>query len=197
MNCKISDRNSKLGKVPNVSLAPIETCDKNLPCYKSCYAMKSYRLYPSTKNAWNNNTELARTDLDTFFGDIHKYIDKKKKPVPFFRWHVGGDILNEEYFLGMVQLAIDNPQTIFLAFTKKYHIVNEYSGTIPANFTIVFSAWPGLDMDNPDNYPIAWMQDGTETRVPDKTLECPGNCETCGMCFQIDKIGMDVCFHKH
>ena len=154
-------------------------------------------MYPAVKNAWDNNLDLATSNPDQYFSDIHDHINKKRKAPKFFRWHVAGDILNDSYLAGMVKIASDNPKTTFLAFTKQYDIINNFQGNIPDNLTIIFSAWPGLEMNNPNKYPVAWFQDGTETRLPNNTLECPGNCETCGMCFQINKIGLDVCFNKH
>jgi hypothetical protein len=62
---------------------------------------------------------------------------------------------------------------------------------------IVFSAWPGMTFLNPHGHRVAWMQDGSETRVPDDAIECPGNCESCGLCFEHDRLGRDVVFHKH
>lgn len=202
MGCKtmtthISDRNSKLGKVPNVSLPPIASCRKDAPCKKECYALKAYRMYPNVKTAWNDNLEMVQNNYTQYWTDIADYLSSKRKPVPFFRWHVSGDIIDTEYLYEMCAIATMFPDTTFLAFTKQYDIVNSYPYDIPDNLTIIFSAWPGLEMDNPNNYPVAWYQDGTETRIPAEHLRCPGNCETCGMCFNIKKTGLDVVFNKH
>jgi hypothetical protein len=118
---------------------------------------------------------------------------------PLFRWHVAGDILSNDYLRGMCQIAAANPGTHFLAFTKAFDIVNRYAdrATIPDNLVIVFSAWPEMSFLNPHGHRVAWMQDGTETRVPEDAIECPGNCETCGMCYELERLGRDVVFHKH
>jgi hypothetical protein len=116
-----------------------------------------------------------------------------------FRWHVAGDILNSEYLHGMCRIAGANPRTHFLAFTKAFEIVNRYEDhkAVPGNLVIVFSAWPGMTFLNPRSHRVAWMQDGTETRVPEDAIECPGNCESCGMCYELERLGRDVVFHKH
>ena len=62
---------------------------------------------------------------------------------------------------------------------------------------ILFSAWPGMAFLNPQGHRVAWMQDGTETRVPADAIACPGNCESCGMCYELERLGHDVVFHKH
>ena len=67
---------------------------------------------------------------------------------------------------------------------------------LPDNLTIVLSAWLDMSYINPFGLPIAFMQDGTETRISD-ALECPGNCETCGICWALKSIKKNVVFHKH
>jgi hypothetical protein len=157
--------------------------------------MKAWRQYPQTRKAWRHNSSLAHKDSWTYFDSIQEYINKKKPK--YFRWHVSGDIISAEYFQGMVDLAEKHKETRFLAFTQCYEIINSFSGVLPGNLTIIFSAWPGLTFDNPKGLPVAYMQDGSETRVPADALECPGNCEQCGMCWQLPQIGKDVVFHKH
>jgi hypothetical protein len=123
----------------------------------------------------------------------------KSKPA-FFRWHVGGDILSTDYLRRMCEIAESNPKTLFLAFTKAHSIVNQYETDgerIPINLAVIFSAWPGMGFENPHGHRIAWMQDGTETRVPKDALRCFGNCEQCGMCFELPRLGLDVVFPKH
>jgi hypothetical protein len=90
----------------------------------------------------------------------------KVKP-RLFRWHVAGDILGENYLRGMCRIAEENPDTHFLVFTKAFDIVNGYEDreAMPGNLVIIFSAWPGMEFDNPYGHCVAWMQDGTETRV--------------------------------
>ena len=117
-----------------------------------------------------------------------------------FRFHVGGDIIDNMYFDYMVAIARDFPATKFLAFTKKYEIVNDYisnGDTIPDNMSIVFSSWIGLEMINPHSFPVAWYQDGTETRIPESAIECFGTCDSCGICWNLKYLGVDVLFYDH
>lgn len=196
---RISKGNNKIGKIWNISLPPVKACKGCADiCGRDCYAMKSYRQYPATREAWDHNFEHATNNIDSYFYDIG--IELKKYKGTFFRWHVSGDILNIFYFSHMVAIAEQFPNIKFLAFTKQYKIVNEflYLGySLPENLQIIFSAWPNLPMDNPHGMPIAWMQDGTEDRIPTDAIPCPGNCETCGMCWSLNSIGRDVYFDKH
>jgi hypothetical protein len=191
---KISPGNSKLGRIPNLSLIPGKDCG-DVPCKRDCYALKAWRQYPEVKAAWSHNSHLAHSNREAFFADVESYLAKRMPR--FFRWHVAGDILDQSYLGQMKRLARAYPATKFLAFTKRHDLafVN-----LPENLAIVFSMWSGWgDVDHARKLglPIAWMQDGAETRVPANVLECPGNCETCGMCWQLKKIGRDVVFHKH
>lgn len=203
MKITISKGNKKLGNIPNISLPPIWSCVKNVPCAKSCYAMKSYRMYPNVKTAWNNNLAVAKTNRESYFSQIKDYLTKHNPH--FFRFHTSGDILDYNYFAHMLRIAYVFPDTQFLVFTKNYKVVNEFLNDIkksdpcmnvpwyPANFKLYFSAWPDWIIDNPHNIPIAYMQDGT-VQISESTYECPGSCLNCKHCFT---NGNAVVFHKH
>ena len=182
----ISRGNRKLGAIMNVSTEPVRCCPKGLPCAKGgCYALKSLRLYPETRKAWAKNARIA-----------NRVSDRRPRR---FRWHVAGDILGVDYLRQMCRIAAQNPRTQFLVFTKAFTIINAYenSRALPDNLAIIFSAWPGMKIDNPHGHRIAWMQDGTEGRIPEDAVECPGNCEHCGICFSLPKLRRDVVFQKH
>ncbi len=206
---KLSKGNNKIGKVANVSLTPIKACKGCADvCGKDCYAMKAYKQYPATKAAWDHNFEQATNDVIGFFNELHDSLKSYKGR--FFRWHVAGDILDMNYFKRMVLTARNYPNIKFLAFTKQYDIIaayiqymKEFSGEspannfIPENLTIIFSAWPGLPMNNPYNFPVAYMQDGTVDNIPADAIECPGLCEGCNMCWALNDLKRDVVFKKH
>jgi hypothetical protein len=194
----ISRGNRKLGAIMNVSTEPVHCCPKGIPCADGgCYALKSLRLYPKTRKAWAKNARIAKTNSRSYFSQIAEIIASRRPR--YFRWHVAGDILNVSYLRQMCSIAAHNPRTRFLAFTKAFRTVNAYENreALPRNLAVIFSAWPGVRIDNPRGHPIAWMQDGSEDRVPEDAVECPGNCETCGICFGLPKLRRDVVFDKH
>lgn len=195
MKTRISDGNSKLGKIPNVSLLPVRDCAPNIPCWADCYALKAVRCYATTRNAWTRNSRNARKNPGEYFAALRSYLSRKAPR--FFRWHVAGDILSQKYYAEMVATAREFPNTIFLAFTKRHDL--DYSDR-PSNLTIIASMWPAwgdVDAVRAAGLPIAWMQNGRETRIPERALECPGKCDACGMCWQLPKLGLDVVFSKH
>jgi len=195
----ISRGNSKLGKhIANISLPPVATCPKGVPCASgSCYAHKAWRQYPNVRRAWGENLAELVMNKDRYFVDILKWIWANEPE--HFRWHVAGDIPNQEYLDVMAHLAwLTRRRTRHLAFTKRYEL--DY-GDIPENLSIIISAWPGYGVihvpcaRSPTGFlPIAWCQDGTETRIPLDAVECKGKCDACLYCWTATR---DVWFHKH
>jgi len=192
--------NSKLGSVPNVSLLPITSCDKSIGCAKcsECYAVKFAKLRKNVRNAWSKNTDQAKRPA-SFFRLLRTWFDKYNPS--FFRWFVAGDAPSLAFMRRIVEFAADHPDTKFLVFTKRYAWVNAVLAKTdrPANLALVFSAWPGTDVPNPNGLPVAWMRDNRDPdpRIPDDALECPGGCEGCGMCWNLPAIKRDVVFDKH
>jgi hypothetical protein len=135
-----------------------------------------------------------------YFGLI---IDSLKRSIStkLWRWHVAGDIPDIDYLCGMVTVANANPKVSFLAFSKRYNFIKEFAafGKIPTNLNIVLSMWPGYKLPKGlDKFPKAWMLDkcNVDKRIPKKATECPGACETCGLCWEM-KGGQHVQFRKH
>lgn len=203
MSVKISKTNSKLGLIPSVNLIPVVTCRKNCPCVKDCYALKGRYRFPNVKSNHEYNYQRYLSNPDGYFKDIELEINNGLVSYSYFRWHAAGDIVDERYFDGMVKVAIDLPNTSFLAFTKKFEIVNKYlrsGGIIPENLHIVFSAWgDSFKIKNPYRFPVAYVRfsdDSQNKTIPKEAVECSGNCTKCLQCWKIKK-GESVVFNKH
>lgn len=192
-----------MGRVWNISLPPVTACPKGVPCAAKCYARKAYRQYPATRAAWDHNLQLLQSDPWSFAQSIRAQLDKARNLPHYFRWHVSGDIVSRDHWQIIHATATEYPAVRFLLFTKRHDLfadlyrVNGPDTRLPANLTVVLSAWPGMPVDNPMGLPVAWCQDGTEGRVPETALSCPGNCEGCGMCWELPKLGRDVTFDVH
>ena len=185
----ISQGNLKLAFIPSVSQPRVVSCNKHAPCVVSgCYSAKEKR-FPAVIQARMKNYKSYKKNPDLFFYAISTWI---KNVVPsYFRWHVTGDIVDKRYFEFMVNLALKNDKTNFLAYTKKYELLPE---TVPKNLSIFVSAWPNFKFKNPYKYPVAWMQDGSETRIPGNVYVCQSTCFECKFCWHPDR---DVVFEKH
>lgn len=188
----ISNGNRKIGKVMNVSLMPIITCTNCSECKFLCYDIKACLQYPDTViNARMRNTVLLKKDRNEYFNRIENKISRRKKN-KFFRWHVAGDIIDIDYFSRMVEIARRHSDFIFWTYTKNYKAVNEYVRThggsietaIPENFSVMFSEWDGMEMNNPYDFAVfsCKLKNGNKNRTAESfntMYRCPGNCDIC------------------
>jgi hypothetical protein len=207
---------------PCTTCAPDAPCKK--VCYaRKAYRMyeatrKAYqrnlRIYRrSPVTFWNQLDEYLERKQPRFFrfhvsGDIPdaNYLATLNAPASISRARdlVGAGsakasqtrVSRANYLATLKRTAAKFPKTKFLVFTKRYQWVAECRVPKPVNLSIVLSAWPGYELWNPERLPVAWMipRNGEEPRCPSGALECPGNCETCGACFGLDR---DVAFHQH
>ena len=183
----ISAGNVKIGRVLNVSLPAIIACKNCSECKGICYEIKAGR-YSNVIEARGRNMYLVQNDRDSYFAQIENRISRRRKN-KYFRWHVAGDILDLDYFSRMVEIARRHPDFIFWTYTKMYGIVNMYCrkygrDAIPANFSIMFSEWDGMPMNNPFGFPVfscklAAGNKNHPVEYFDSLYKCPGNCDIC------------------
>lgn len=168
MSVKFSKTNSKLGAIPSVNLPPITTCRKGCPCAKDCYARKGNFRFKNVQESLRGNLNEYISNPDGFFEQILNEVNNGIVSYNYFRFHAAGDIVDDYYFKKMVEVASKRPFTKFLAFTKKFEIVNAYMqtvGAIPPNLRIVFSAWgDSFVVDNPYNFPVAYVRLNNEKK---------------------------------
>jgi len=146
------------------------------------------------------NLRILKEHPDIYWREVEAAIMLSR----FFRFHVSGDIPNMEYLCRMTEVVKRNQHCEVLCFTKRYEFVNSmfvHGPNIPQNLHIIFSAWPGLKMDNPHKIPEAHVRfhDGTTTARAD-AKKCGGNCTECaitdGGCWSL-KPGEQVVFNEH
>ena len=176
------------------------SCDPKCPCFKFCYAQKGQQAFCSAKGAHRRNLRLFMENAEDFWAQVSKKIGKKIK---WFRFHAAGDIPNAQYLKGMCSLAKKFPDVKFLAYTKKYSLVNNYLDhhRKPSNLTFVFSAWDKTwKVPNPHHMPMAYVNfkdKSINPDIPKKAFKCPGKCEECGYhCWKMNK-DQSVVFHQH
>lgn len=180
----ISAGNRKIGRVYNVSLAPIICCKNCSACKHYCYDIKAVLQYANVADARARNTAIVQLDREGFFARIDEFISSKKRcQHKYFRWHVSGEILDIDYFDHMVRIARRHPDWIFWTYTKMYSVVNEWIAingrdALPANFTVMFSEWAGVPMYNPYGMPEFRVRMNPDDAAP-AAYKCPGNCDVC------------------
>ena len=197
----ISSGNRKTGfSVPSVSLIPVADCGNCSSCSRLCYDLRNDCIYKGVTDTRAKNSAIAHNDRRRYFMEISGAC----KAFRFFRWHIGGDILDLAYLHGVINVALENPHCKFLIFTKRYNLVNSYlqdGGEIPANLQVIFSAWPGANMENPYNMPVSspLFVDGSHAAGSD-VINCPGDCSNCAVmgsgCWTL-KNGQGVIFAAH
>ena len=190
----ISHENTKLGKIPSFSLPPGKTCSKEAckTCFlDGCYAVKAYKLYPSTRAAWDGNLAALKADPAAVEDAILKWL-KTHKP-RFFRIHTSGDFFSGWYLFMWQRIIAACPETMFLAFSKQFVIMR--AAVSQMNFQLFASGWTGIKIpeDIRRRFPVAdcITRDMVE---PNDAVACPGSCKTCVHCYT---SGTNVYFHKH
>ena len=138
-------------------------------------------------------------------GKVEEYLIKwitKHKPA-FFRIHASGDFAIPHYghrYAGMwYRVAKACPDTRFLAFTKAYDIVRKVPFYELDNFSLVLSEWTDV-LKAPDDLKEHYRTSRAVEKLEDAKANeviCPGNCETCGMCWALKSLEHDVAFEIH
>lgn len=211
----ISEGNRKMGMIPSVSLPPIISCAIDVPCKRMCYVIKNMAFRPLILRSYEKNWNVLFKNRDQYFDAIRNRVIRN---LIYFRYHVGGDIPDQDYYDRMIHLAKQVPDVKFLAMTKSYMTSNyrkwrlegyphggpdftnediDY-GDPPDNLSILISAWPGYPIpERLKDFPIAFMQDGTEDRIPKNAFLCPHGCDLCHACWDAKKRGIDIILPKH
>lgn len=208
LTVRFSTSNRKTGaSVPSVSLIPVADCGNCKVCAGGCYDVRNVCFQKSVQVSRAVNSAIYHSNPAAYFAAIRKFVRFAR----FFRWHVGGDLVNLDYFLNVVSIAVDTPACQFLIFTKEFDLINSWldaGNELPKNLHLIFSDWRGIEMNNKYNLPVSspvWFDnDGNELeRGPHCTAAavwCPGSCEDCaavdGGCWGL-KNGETVLFEAH
>ena len=183
---RLSEGNSKIGKTWNHSKVPVETCPKDVPCHKECYARKSYQQYEAVREAWNVNTASIRLDETGWFRALHRLLGSIQPA--YYRGHVAGDFESQSEVNAWCGIAILHPETRFLFFTKRKEF--DYSN-LPVNLIVRASQWG--DYEWGDDLPKAHFGKA------DDAFKCNADngftCDKCRFCWEYPR--KDVWFPSH
>lgn len=139
--------NTKLG--PDVwcwSLQPITTCPGSSPaCRKLCYATKGFFNYPSIREKYRANQELA--DARTFPLAMSREITNKK--IALVRIHVAGDFYSPQYVDKWIEIAKNCEQTIFYAYTRSWQMPDIHERLVAFSKLYNVRLWLSYDKTMP------------------------------------------------
>lgn len=191
---KISLGNSKLGRIPNLSLPPIVSCRPDALCKIDCYAVKFYRMYPNVRAAWEANLHLLLNEPDQFYHDLALFLALERPPR--FRMHVAGDFVDEAHFRNACEVISAYSETKVLVFTKRYALPFHVA---PENMQIILSTWPGMDLPQTRiALPWAWLDGDDRFDSSLIHIRCSGGCVDCGyQCWDAVSADLPVVFKKH
>lgn len=190
----MSNKNRKTGPAILDLAFPICTCREDAPCKKGCYANKGRQTMANVQGAYYRNWRLWNENPDLFFEQV--YYEIKFSGLTYIRYFDSGDIISMDFFDRMVKLCKKTPDVKYMAFTKKYELVNDHisnNGELPDNLNIMFSSWDKMwDIPNPHNLGIAYVDFKDKRLNPDfpkNTFRCPGKESTCSAC--------KICWNKN
>jgi len=130
--------NRKLAEnIPVFNLPQGKTCSgKTAVCQKICYALKAERMYPSAAAMRARN--LLATKRDTFVVEMIAELDYciAHKGTKYVRIHESGDLYSQSYLDKWIEIAKEEPEITFLAYTKSFHL--NFDGA-PSNMKIYAS----------------------------------------------------------
>jgi len=186
----ISLGNTHLGKrdIMNMSLPPIKTCAKLLPCFKHCFALRCYKLRTNARKAWDRNLSIYNSNPDSYFSQIQDSIRKRNPKI--FRFHVSGDIPSQDYYDRMIKTVKMFPNTLFNCYTKKYNL---RFGRRPKNLDLRISVWPDLPYPAKLNkFPKAFIVG--DKRITRGLYHCDKSipCIDCLVCWNKQDVVFDL-----
>ncbi len=180
------------GQLTNVYGTCGGCCDE---CEEVCYAVSDARRFHNTCiPSLGKNTVIMRHNMDDGFSQIKERLIKKKAKV--LRWHSSGEIMNYNYLLHMVKIAVELHDVQFYFYTKRFELIEKYRnecGEFPENLICNISEWKG----NTEGYHLEGLNkfvydDGTDPEVA-KLFHCPAvdknghktkvTCDQCRRCF--------------
>jgi hypothetical protein len=181
MKLNISLGNSKLGKIPNISLPAIITCPKEVPCIEDCYCNSEVFYWKLAREKWRENWELYQANPYEYFEQLDKFLAKIKPA--YFRYHVSGDCPDQNYADNMYLISMRYPDTQFLVFTKRF----DYDFHDMPNLKIKYSVWPMWTTHKKPKAYVITKEEIAKWGYDKEYKICKGKCDDCYFCFETNE----------
>jgi hypothetical protein len=116
------------------------TCPNAGICAAFCYAKNGTYNFSNVRKAHIEKLELVLNEPIKWKSLMNEELKKKKYIDKYIRIHDAGDFYNIEYALQWIDIANDNQQCIFYAYTKEVDMFkNKLNTIIPKNFIVIYS----------------------------------------------------------
>ena len=174
------------------SLPPIKACLNCSSCASACYAVKSFRQYPSVRNLWEDNHRLAKHGLGELYSDLVDQLAKEKQDL--VRVHQSGDFISQDYVSMWEVIARKFKNKLFYAYTKVDHLLDlSYLEALP-NFVLISSFIDGKRNFGSRAYVDELVKDHGAVICPatlGEDVKCGSGCRLCMV------KGVKVAFVEH
>ncbi len=108
-----------------------------------CFSATSENIFTKTRQQrWHNFDLLRKLDEQGMINLIHNSIPKQATKI---RIHVSGDFFSQKYFNAWLEVAKQNPDRLFYAYTKSLQYWVARINDIPSNFVLTASKGGKLD----------------------------------------------------
>lgn len=151
---------------------------------KACYAANMEKAYKGLRvNIQSNGELLSKSILET-----HQL---PRINANAFRFHSTGELINETHMINFINIALDNPRTRFVLWTKRRDVINKTLAkrSLPDNFKLIYSNSKVDDEDIklPKHFikVFSVYSKGTEDK---QAINCSGKCQDCMTCYSDNAV---------
>jgi hypothetical protein len=126
---------------------------------------------------WQHNSDLLSAGiiepelLPVFYDDV-------------FRFHGHGELINEYHFINFINIAVNNPSTFFVLWSKRKDIINAVLKThdLPPNLSLIYSNAITNTIARLPRHFDKTFNVITHDQKDNFTVNCSGKCRDCMAC---------------
>jgi len=170
----------------NTSVAKNTFCqkmrEKDSICRK-CYAANMEKAYKNLRINIQSNSEILSTRI----------LNRQELPRVndlAFRFHSTGELINDTHFLNFINIALDNPATRFVLWSKRNDIIQRVLKmvSLPDNFKLIYSnpKMNSKDIKPPKHFTKVFSVYNKDTKRKD--INCSQKCIDCMVCYSDNNV---------
>lgn len=180
-NGKLAGFNSLNTSVENNSYC--QKMNKTDAICKACYALTMEKRFKNLRVNIQNNSEILSSRI----------LERQELPrvnAVAFRFHSTGELINNTHFINFINIALDNPLTRFVLWSKRVDIINKVlkTHTLPDNLKLIYSnpKMNSKDIKPPKHFTKVFTVYSKNTERND--INCKSKCKDCMLCYTDNNI---------